>query len=163
MVKMNYKITNNMKAKLFFLMLILVGLTTGCENELESGKDYPILEMGNSTIVYKIDKVTQNDIDIKSYLGFFDQVELTLEYKDSKPTKLTFAETGVPFRITSIAYTDKIEFEWEIDTSKSPYEIRDKATGKFFCYLTKERQIIFPFTLGCPSNKYEYQLTPVSK
>lgn len=152
-----------MKTKLFFIMLALVGLTTSCENELESGKDYPALEMGNSTIVYKIDKVTQNDIDVKPYLGFFDKVELTLTYKDNKPATLIFAETGAPFRVTSVAYTDKLEIEWDIDTRKSPYEIRDKATGKLFCYLTKERQIVFPFTLGCPSNKYEYQLTPVSK
>lgn len=152
-----------MKVKSFFLMFSLLVWLTSCSNDLESGEEYPVLEMGNATITYKIDKVLQNDIDIKPYFSFFDEVELKLGYKDNMPATLVFSETGAPFRVTSIDYTDKIEFEWEINTSKSPYEIRDKESGKLFCYITKDRQIIFPFSLGCPSNKYEYQLTPVSE
>lgn len=46
--------------------------------------------MGNETLTFKIDKVLQNDVDVKPYFSFFDDVELTLSYKDGKPSKLTF-------------------------------------------------------------------------
>lgn len=152
-----------MQTRYFFIILPFLVWLTSCSNDLESGREYPILGIGNSTITYKVDKVFQNDIDVKPYFDFFDQIELKLEYKDSKPAKLTFSENGAPFRVSSVNYTDKVEFEWEIDTSKYPYEIKNTATGEVFCYLTKDKRINFLFVLGCPSNKYEYQLAPVSE
>lgn len=152
-----------MKVKYFFIILPFLVWLTSCSNDLDSGREYPILEMGNSTITYKIDKVLQNDIDVKPYFNFFDQVELKLGYKDNAPATLIFSEVGAPFRVTSVNYTDKIEFDWEINTSKYPYEIRNKATGEVFCHLTKDQRITFSFKLGCPSNKYEYQLAPISE
>ena len=114
--------------------------------------------MGNETLTFKIDKVLQNDVDVKPYFSFFDDVELTLSYEDGKPSKLTFSETGAPFSVVTSDYTD---VEWEIYTGKSPYEIRLKATGEVICYITRDKLVTFPFKLGAPSNKYEYQLLPV--
>lgn len=130
----------------------------GLHQRPESGKDYPALAMGNETLTFKIDKVLQNDVDVKPYFSFFDDVELTLSYKDGKPSKLTFSETGAPFSVVTSDYTD---VEWEIYTGKSPYEIRLKATGEVICYITRDKLVTFPFKLGAPSNKYEYQLLPV--
>ena len=114
--------------------------------------------MGNETLVFKIDKVMQNETDVKPYFTFFDDVQLTLSYKDGEPSLLTFKETGAPFRVTTKDYVD---VEWEIYTGKSPYEIREKGTGEVICYMTRDRLISFPFKLGAPSNQYEYQLLPV--
>ena len=147
-----------MKTPLVFLITALSLLTAGCTNELESGKDYPALAMGNETLVFKIDKVMQNDTDVKPYFTFFDGVELTLSYKDGEPSLLTFTQTGAPFRVTTKDYVD---VEWEIYTGKSPYEIREKGTGEVICYMTRDRLVTFPFKLGAPSNQYEYQLLPV--
>ena len=137
-----------MKTPHVFLITALSLLAASCTNELESGKDYPALAMGNETLVFKIDKVMQNDTDVKPYFTFFDGVELTL----------TFTQTGAPFRVTTKDYVD---VEWEIYTGKSPYEIREKGTGEVICYMTRDRLVTFPFKLGAPSNQYEYQLLPV--
>ena len=147
-----------MKTPHVFLITALSLLTGSCTNELESGKDYPALAMGNETLVFKIDKVMQNETDVKPYFTFFDDVQLTLNYKDGEPSLLTFKETGAPFRVTTKDYVD---VEWEIYTGKSPYEIREKGTGEVICYMTRDRLISFPFKLGAPSNQYEYQLLPV--
>lgn len=116
-----------MKTPHVFLITALSLLAASCTNELESGKDYPALAMGNETLVFKIDKVMQNDTDVKPYFTFFDGVELTLSYKDGEPSLLTFTQTGAPFRVTTKDYVD---VEWEIYTGKSPYEIREKGTGR---------------------------------
>ena len=147
-----------MKTPHVFLITALSLLTASCTNELESGKDSPALAMGNETLVFKIDKVMQNETDVKPYFTFFDDVQLTLSYKDGEPSLLTFKETGAPFRVTTKDYVD---VEWEIYTGKSPYEIREKGTGEVICYMTRDRLITFPFKLGAPSNQYEYQLLPV--
>lgn len=147
-----------MKASYVFLIAAWGLFLAGCTNDLESGKDYPALAMGNETLTFKIDKVLQNDVDVKPYFSFFDDVKLTLSYKDGKPSKLTFSETGAPFSVVTSDYTD---VEWEIYTGKSPYEIRLKATGEVICYITRDKLVTFPFKLGAPSNKYEYQLLPV--
>lgn len=147
-----------MKTPYVFLITALSLLTAGCTNELESGKDYPALAMGDKTLVFKIDKVMQNETDVKPYFSFFDGVELTLSYKNGEPSRLTFTQAGAPFRVTGKEYVD---VEWEIHTAKSPYEIREKATGEVICYMTRDRLITFPFKLGAPSNQYEYQLLPV--
>ncbi len=152
-----------MKTRIIITLLSTLALATGCSNDLESGAGYPALEMGDTTLVYKIDKVMQNDVDVKPYFDFFDQVELTLSYKDNQPYKLTFEETGAPFHVTPYDYTGSLEFEWVINTSKTPYEIRFKDTGEVFCYISRDRMVTFPFQLGCPSNKYEYQLLPVEE
>lgn len=135
-------------------------LSVGCTNEMESGKGYPALEMGDATLVFKIDKVMQNDTDVKPYFTFFDDVTLTLTYKDGQPSKLTFSQQGAPFRVTEKDYTD---VDWEIYTARTPYEIREKASGEVICYMTRDRLITFPFQLGAPSNQYEYQLLPVQE
>ena len=147
-----------MKASYVFLIAAWGLFLSGCTNDLESGKDYPALAMGNETLTFKIDKVLQNDVDVKPYFSFFDDVELTLSYEDGKPSKLTFSETGAPFSVVTSDYTD---VEWEIYTGKSPYEIRLKTTGEVICYITRDKLVTFPFKLGAPSNKYEYQLLPV--
>lgn len=152
-----------MKTRSVFLITALCFLFAGCSNDLESGKAYPALELGDTTLVFKIDKVMQNDVDVKPYLAFFDNVRLTLGYKGGKPDKLTFTEAGAPFRVTSLNYTETYETTWEINTAKSPYEIRDKVTGVLICYMTRDRLITFPFTLGSKQNRYEYQLRPVIK
>ena len=153
-----------MKVKFVLIMLVMLALVAGCSDELGSGKSYPALDKGDAVVVYKIDKVIQNKLDIKSFMpGVFDNVELTLSYKDSKPFKLTLAETGAPFRITSYNYADKLEFEWTINTLTTPYKIMNKETGELFCYISRDYRISFPFSLGCPSNTYEYQLIPVSE
>ena len=61
----------------------------------------------------------------------------------------------------SVVTSDYTDVEWEIYTGKSPYEIRLKATGEVICYITRDKLVTFPFKLGAPSNKYEYQLVPV--
>ena len=149
-----------MKTPHVFLITALSLMLAGCTNELESGKEYPALNMGNKTLTFKIDKVMQNTTDVKPYFTFFDAVELTLSYKDGAPSKLTFRETGAPFRVAAKEYTD---VDWEIYTAKTPYEIREKATGEVICYMTRDRLITFPFRLGAPSNQYEYQFLPVEE
>lgn len=147
-----------MKAPHVFLIAALGILLASCTNDLESGKDYPALAMGDQTLVFKIDQVMQNETDVKPYFAFFDEVELTLSYRNGEPALLTFRQTGAPFRVTEKEYVD---VEWEIYTAKSPYEIREKATGEVICYMTRDRLITFPFRLGAPSNQYEYRLLPV--
>lgn len=147
-----------MKASYVFLIAAWSLLMAGCTNDLESGKDYPFLAMGNETLTFKIDKVLQNDVDVKPYFSFFDDVELTLNYVDGKPSKLTFSEKGAPFSVVTSEYT---EVEWEIHSGKSPYEIRLKGSSEVICYITRDKLITFPFKLGAPSNRYEYQLLPV--
>ena len=73
-----------MKASYVFLIAAWGLFLAGCTNDLESGKDYPALAMGNETLTFKIDKVLQNDVDVKPYFSFFDDVELTLSYEDGK-------------------------------------------------------------------------------
>ena len=98
-----------MKASYVFLIAAWGLFLAGCTNDLESGKDYPALAMGNETLTFKIDKVLQNDVDVKPYFSFFDDVELTLSYEDGKHSKLTFSETGAPFSVVTSDYTD---VEW---------------------------------------------------
>lgn len=148
-----------MKASYVFLTAAWAFLLAGCTNDLESGKGYPALEVGTETLTFKIDKVMQNDTDVKPYFDFFDDVCLTLSYENGRPSRLTFSEAGAPFSVTAKQYTD---VEWEISTAKTPYEIREKATGEVICYITRDRMVTFPFKLGAPSNKYEYQLLPVA-
>jgi hypothetical protein len=149
-----------MKATCVFLIAAWSLLLAGCANEFESGLDYPALGMGNETLTFKIDKVLQNDVDVKPYLSFFDDVKLTLSYLDGKPSKLTLSETGAPFSVVETQYTD---VEWEIYTGKSPYEIRLKQTGEVICHITRNRMVTFTFKLGAPSNNYEYQMLPVEE
>ena len=152
-----------MKVKFILCMLTILAIAAGCSSELGSGETYPALEQGNATVVYKIDKVMQNDVDVKPFLpSGFDKVELTLGYKDNQPNMLTFTEVGAPFRVISFNNSDKMEFEWEINTAKSPYQIRMKQTGEVFCNITKDRLITITFSLGCSSNQYEYRLLPVN-
>lgn len=147
-----------MKALYVFTIAVCVFLQGGCTNDLESGKGYPSLEMGNATVVFKIDKVMQNETDVKPYFEFFDGVTLTLNYKDGKPSTLSFSQEGVPFRVTD---KDYVEVEWVINSTRTPYEIREKGSGELICYMTRDRLVTFPFRLGAPSNKYEYRLLPV--
>lgn len=149
-----------MKATYLSLTLLLGLLLSACADELESGKGYPALETGTRTLVFRIDRVMQNDEDVKPYFSFFDEVELTLGYRDGQPSTLTFSESGAPFRVAGREYVD---VPWEIYTAKSPYEIRDKTTGEVICYITRDRLVTFPFRLGAPSNKYEYRLLPVEE
>lgn len=152
-----------MKVKFFLILPVMLALVAGCSDELESGKSYPALEMGDATVVYKIDKVIQNEVDVKPFLsGLFDNIELTLSYKDNKPYLITFAETKAPFRIKSQNYTDKLEFEWEINTASTPYKILDKKTGELFGSINRERAVTISFLLGCSSNQYEYIFVPVN-
>lgn len=150
-----------MKAISLFLTTALCLCLGACTNDIESGRGYPSLELGNSTVTYKISKVLQNDQDIKPYFEFFDGVTLTLTYKNNKPSTLTLTEAGAPFRVTGMSYDQLFEADWEINTASTPYQIRIKATGEVFGYITRDRMITFNFGLGAPSNKYQYQLTPV--
>ena len=68
-----------MKASYVFLIAAWGLFLAGCTNDLESGKDYPALAMGTETVTFKIDKVLQNDVDVKPYFTFFDDVELLRE------------------------------------------------------------------------------------
>lgn len=147
-----------MKTLYVLLAAACLSLLAGCTNEMESGKGYPALETGDATLVFKIDKVMQNDTDVKPYFTFFDDVTLTLTYRDGKPSTLTFSQEGAPFRVTEKDYTN---VEWEIYSERTPYEIREKGSGELICYMTRDRLVTFPFQLGAPSNKYEYQLLPV--
>ena len=147
-----------MKASYIFMTALLGLFAAGCSTPLESGKDYPALALGNETLTFKIDKVLQNDIDVKPHFPFFDEVTLTLSYKDGQPSKLTFSEAGAPFSVVPATYTD---VDWEISSGSSPYEIRLRSTGEVICYITRNRMVTFPFKLGAPSNNYEYQLLPV--
>lgn len=149
-----------MKTLYVFLAAACAFMLAGCTNKLETGKGYPALEMGDTTLVFKIDKVMQNETDVKPYFSFFDDVTLTLSYKDSKPSTLTFSQAGAPFRVKEKDYTD---VEWVIYTESTPYEIREKESGELICYMTRDRLVTFPFQLGAPSNKYEYQLLPVQE
>lgn len=147
-----------MKTLYVFLAAACAFVLGGCTNEMESGKGYPALEMGDATLVFKLDKVMQNDTDVKPYFDFFDGVTLTLTYRDGKPATLTFTQEGAPFRVTEKDYTN---VEWVIYSGSTPYEIREKESGEVICYMTRDRLVTFPFRLGAPSNKYEYQLLPV--
>lgn len=131
----------------------------GCAQKLESGKEYPILEIGDADVVYELDQVMQNSEDVKPYFSFFDDVKLTLSYKDGKPDKIVFDDSGVPFRVTGadVEYDGVLDVEWEINSASSPYEIRIKGTETVICYMSKDRNITFPFKLGAPSNQYEYR------
>lgn len=149
-----------MKTPYVFLTALLGLAATGCTDEPEPGRDYPALEMGDRTLEFRLDRVMQNDTDVKPYFDFFDGVSLTLGYEDGKPSRLTFSQEGVPFRVTEKEYTD---VEWEIHTARSPYEIREKGTDKVICYMTRDRLVTFPFHLGAPSNRYEYRLLPVEE
>lgn len=148
------------KATYFPITILMSLLMCGCADELESGKGYPALETGTRTLVFRVDRVMQNDEDVKPYFSFFDEVELTLGYEDGQPATLTFTESGAPFRVAGRKYVD---VPWEMYTAKSPYEIREKATGEVICYITRDRLVTFPFRLGAPSNKYEYRLLPVEE
>ena len=101
----------------------------GCENELESGKEYPVLEIGDATHVYRLDRVMQNNDDVKPYFSFFDGVSLSLSYRDGKPERLLFDDSGVPFRVTGedVKYDGILDTEWEIYSASSPYEVRVKC------------------------------------
>ncbi len=129
-----------------------------CSNELESGKGYPALDNGDKNLTFKIDKVMQNDVDLKPYFSFFDDVTLILRYIDGKPATLTFTEEGAPFSVVG-RQLDNIK--WEINSAKTPYEIIDSGTGEVIGHITRDRMVSFDFSLGAPSNKYQYQLLPV--
>lgn len=83
-----------MKTLYVFLAAACAFVLGGCTNEMESGKGYPALETGDATLVFKLDKVMQNDTDVKPYFDFFDGVTLTLTYRDNKPATLTFSQEG---------------------------------------------------------------------
>lgn len=148
-MKASYKI---FAAALGFMLMV------GCESKLESGYKYPSLDNGNETLVFKLDKVFQNGVDIKAYFPFFDNVTLSLSYAEGKPSKLTFSEGQVPFSVVAETYDN---VDWEINSEKTPYEICLSSTGEVICYITRDRIVTFPFQLGAPSNKYEYQLIPL--
>ena len=61
-----------MKTLYVFLAAACAFVLGGCTNEMESGKGYPALETGDATLVFKLDKVMQNDTDVKPYFDFFD-------------------------------------------------------------------------------------------
>lgn len=150
-----------MKTRLILLLFCFCVLANSCTNKLTSGEGYPALALGDVTLVYKLSKVMQNDIDVKPHFDFFETVEFTLSYVGGKPTTLSLTEGVVPFKVTTLPYTDKLEESWEIYTLKSPYEIRVKGTEQIVGYLHNTRMVTMNFKLGCPSNSYEYQLLPI--
>lgn len=152
----------NMRRLFISPIVALLLMLVGCSDKLESGKEYTALSLGDTTIIFKVDQVLQNDVDIKPYFSFFDGIEMTLSYKDGNPDKLTFTEKGAPFRVTSMVYEDFYEAEWEINSTKSPYEIRKKGTNELLGHITRDRVIVFTFKLGCEENVYQYLLREVA-
>lgn len=143
----------------FCLAAMSCAMLFSCAQKLESGKEYPILEIGDADVVYELDQVMQNSEDVKPYFSFFNDVKLTVSYRDSKPDRIVFDDSGVPFRVTGadVKYDGVLNAEWEINSASSPYEIRIKGTETVICYMAKDRSITFPFKLGAPSNQYEYR------
>ena len=88
-----------MKTLYVFLAAACALVLGGCTNDMESGKGYPALEIGDATLVFKIDKVMQNDTDVQPYFTFFDDATLTLTYRDGKLSTLTFSQAVAPFRV----------------------------------------------------------------
>lgn len=153
-----------MKIKhIIYAAMLASAVFTGCSERMEEGHSYPALALGTETQKYVLDQVMQNTTDVKPYLKFFDEVTLELSYVDGVPDKLRLSEKGAPFRVTSREYDDVLELEWEINTAKSPYEIRVKGEKEPFCYITRDRIVTFPFQLGAPSNKYEYRFAVVKQ
>ena len=142
-------------------MAAVVFIISACSAELETGKSYPVLELGDAAVEYKLEKVMQNTENVMPYFTFFKDIKLKLTYRDSKPYSLSFTENGVPFRVTDVDYDGVLDSEWEIDNSSYPYAVKIKGTDKIVCYISQDRNITIPFRLGAPSNKYEYQFVKV--
>ena len=152
-----------MKKAYLILLAVAAFFTASCSQKLESGVEYPALKLNDTTLVFKVGQVIQNEKDVKPYFSFFNDITLTLSYKNGTPDKLTFEEPGAPFSVTNQKYSGVFESEWYLDSSSSPYKVMLKGSDEVFCFIDRSKVVTFPFQLGAPSNKYEYRLVTVKK
>ncbi len=156
-MKLTIKEDIDMNIKFIVMTAAAVLLVASCsknQNEEESG--YPAVELDTKTVTYTLDKVTQNGVDVKPYLPFFDGVRLSLSYVDGKPSILQFSEDGVPFSVLPAGMKAPLDIEWEIYSASSPYEIRIKGTETTVFWMDKDRNVSISFKLGAAANEYMY-------
>ncbi len=151
-----------MKKIKFILAAVLGFALAGCSYDYETGADYPALSLEDGVYEYELSAVMQNSEDIKPYLDFFGGVKFSITYVDGNPASISFSEEGVPFRVTDFDYDGTFVTDCEIYTRTSPYELRVKGTDQVICHISADRTVTFTFTLGAPSNTYEYQFALAS-
>lgn len=143
-----------MKKILLILFLAILPALISCEEEPNVNPNGFTEFKVNINGSWKIDRVTQNGIDITNALDF-KSTELDLNYDGTTPSTFSLSST-LPF-VTKI-----LNGSWSFDDPVFPKTINfsDGSSVNIIEPIRSsgENRIILGFNLGCSQNNYQYVL-----
>lgn len=144
-----------MKNLLISICLVSFMLLTGCEEDIKLNPEGFTELMSDINGSWKIDQVTQNDIDITNALDFQSFI-LDLNYDGGTPSTFSLA-SKVPF------VTNSADGSWSFDDPAYPTAINfsDGTSAKITDPIVSSgaKNLNLEIILGCGNTVYLYKLS----